>query len=99
MPKPLRPADHFGVGSGMNGQVKKNLGALRRKTVQLFPDDEVQPDARDFDKVAVVELGRSWDRVAVYRRNFGAGANVVAVVALIDLRGHFRLKPALQFDG
>src|ERR1700674_660945 len=65
----------------------------------LLAEDEVQPDAGDFDEVAVVQAHGAGDGSAVDVGNLVAGTEVVAVIALIDLRGHLRFEPALEANG
>src|SRR5437870_13032159 len=62
----------------------------------LLAEDEVQPDAGDFDEIAVVQAHGAGDGSAVDLGHLVAGTKVVAVVALIDLRGHLRFEPALK---
>src|SRR5258708_10502746 len=62
----------------------------------LLAEDEAQPDAGDFDEIAVVQAHGPGDGSAVDGGHLIAGAEIVAVIALIDLRGHMRLEPALE---
>src|ERR1051326_2557964 len=64
----------------------------------LFANDEIQANTGNFDEVAVIQFGWSRNGDAVHNRNFVAGADVIAVVALIDWRCHLRLEPAAKFD-
>src|SRR6266699_2093403 len=65
----------------------------------LLAENEVQPDTRDFDEIAIVQPHGAANGPAVHARHLVAGTEIVAVVALIDLRGHPWLEPALQADG
>src|SRR5260370_23840578 len=62
----------------------------------LLAEDEAQPDAGDVDEIAVVQAHGAGDGSAVDGGYLIAGAEIVAVIALIDLRGHMRLEPALE---
>src|SRR5256885_14043011 len=65
----------------------------------LFADDEIQTNAANFDQIAVVQSCWSWNGHAIHNRNFVARTDVIAVITLINLGGHLRLKPAAKFDG
>src|SRR5215469_11599410 len=65
----------------------------------LLAENEIHAHAADFDQVAVVEAYGSRNRGAVDRGHFVTGAEIIAVVALVDLCGHVRLEPALQAHG
>src|SRR5713101_9927167 len=65
----------------------------------LLAKDEVQPDAGDFDNIAVAEAHGAGDGRAIDTGHLVAGTEVVAVIALIDLRGHLRFEPALDANG
>src|SRR5437016_759426 len=65
----------------------------------LLAEDEVQPDAGDFDEIAVVQAHGAGDGSAVDVGNLVAGTEVVAIIALIDLRGHLWFEPALEANG
>src|SRR5579863_1943680 len=68
----------------------------RHRHDALFANDEVHAHAADFDEIAVVEANGASDGRAVHGRLLVAGAEIVAVVTLIDLRGHFWLEPAAK---
>src|SRR5258708_34966183 len=72
---------------------------LRLLCASLFANDEIQADARDFHQVAIIQPGWTRDGNTIDNRNFIAGPDVIAIIALIDLRGHLRLEPAAQVDG
>src|SRR5580704_568291 len=65
----------------------------------LFADDEVHAHTADFDEIAVVEANWPGDWRAIYGRLLVASAEVIAIVALINLRSHFWLEPATKADG
>src|SRR5215831_14137638 len=65
----------------------------------LFANDEVQANAANFDEVAIIQTGWTADGHAVDKRYLVARADVVAVVALVDLRSHLRLEEAAKLDG
>ena len=50
-------------------------------------------------EVAIVEANRTGDARTVDGRLHVSGAEVVAIIALIDLRGHIGLEPAAKADG
>ena len=59
-------------------------------------NNEVKAKATNFDQVAIVQANGSGNWCAVDRRNAVAGAQVIAVVALIDLCRHSWLEPSAQ---
>src|SRR6266853_6674293 len=71
--------------------------SLRVRT--LLAEDEVQPDAGDFNEIAVAKTKGAGNGSAVDTGHFVAGAEIVAVIALIDLRRHLRFEPALKANG
>ncbi len=62
----------------------------------LFADQEIQAHAADLNEIAIVEANGTWNGSAVDAGRLRAGAEVITVVALIDLRSDLRLEPALQ---
>src|SRR5258708_35138052 len=65
----------------------------------LLAEDEVQPDAGDFDEIAVVEPHGAGDGSAIDVGHLVAWTEIVTIVALIDLSGHLRLEPARESNG
>src|SRR5258708_32160087 len=68
-------------------------------SVGLFAEDKIQAHSADLNHVPIVETRRSLNGRAVHRWNLVARTDVKAVIALIDLRGHLRLEPALEPHG
>src|SRR5215470_9680557 len=62
----------------------------------LLPENKIHPYAANVDEVAVVQAHGTRNRRAIHGGHFVAGADVIAVVALADLRSHLRLKPSFQ---
>src|SRR3954466_3614275 len=62
----------------------------------LLLEDEIHAQPADLDDISVVEARGSLHGFAVYDGNFISRTEVVAIVALIDLRGDLRLEPAPQ---
>ena len=60
----------------------------------LLSENKIHAHAADFNDVAVVKPRRTGYGSTVHGRSFVARADVVAIVALTDLRGHLRLEPA-----
>src|SRR5208283_2062336 len=73
-----------------------SFGRSGHRWVGLLPENEIQAYAANFDEVAVVEAHGAGNGRAIDGGNLVAGAKVIAVVALIDLRGHGRFEPAPQ---
>jgi len=66
---------------------------LVRET-KLLSENEIHAHAADFNDVAIIKPRRAGNGSTVHGRSLIARADVVAVVALADLRGHLRLEPA-----
>src|SRR6266851_3309242 len=66
---------------------------------RLLAKYKIQTQPADFDDVAIIEARRSLNRFGVHGRRSVARPDVVAVVALINLRGDIGLEPALQAHG
>src|ERR1700687_5328759 len=65
----------------------------------LIFKDEAELDVAQLDGVTVVEAGGAVNGLAIYCGHFIGGADIVAVVAFVDLRGDFGGEPAFQADG
>src|SRR6266446_2233002 len=64
--------------------------------IWLLAKQKIQAKPANFDDVAVVQPHRALYRLVVDQWGLVGGPDVVTVVALVDLRGHFWLKPAFQ---
>ena len=62
----------------------------------LLSENKIHAHAADFNDVAVIEARRTGNGRTVHGRSFVAGADVVAIVALADLRGHFGLNQPVK---
>src|SRR5215472_6951217 len=67
-----------------------------RALVGLLANYKIHAHATNLDQVAVVQSHRAGNGRAIYNRDFGAGAQVIAVVALVNLRSHLRLEPTAK---
>src|SRR5207253_8655254 len=75
---------------------KRKVTILLLETPMLLSENKIHAHAADFNDVAIIEARRTGDGSTVHGRSFVARADVVAIVALADLRGHLRLEPAGQ---
>src|SRR2546422_5950276 len=82
-PKPLRRSQSLTDGVAIAARA-------------LFADLEIHLHPADFDQIAVIQAHGAGDGVAVYPGRFLARAEVISVVALINLSRHGRLEPAFQ---
>src|SRR5216683_4234425 len=63
---------------------------------RLLAKYKIQAQPADFDDVTVIEARGPLNRFGVHGRGSVSRADVVAVVALINLRGDIGLEPTLQ---
>src|SRR5256885_6948373 len=75
---------------------KRKVTILWLETPTLLPENKIHAHAADFNDVAIVKPRGTGYGSTVHGRSFVARADVVAIVALADLRGHLRLEPAGQ---
>src|SRR5207247_8844232 len=62
----------------------------------LLAENKIQPHAGEFDEIPIAERHWTGDRPAIDAGHFVAGAEIVAVIELIDLRSHLWFEPALK---
>src|SRR5215467_1632636 len=75
------------------------LAEIAAPSDRLIANNEIQANAANLDEITVIQAGQTADSDAVDHGHFVAGADVMAVVTLIDLSGHLWLEPAAKLDG
>src|SRR5260221_9773891 len=78
---------------------KTKVTILWLKIPILLSENKIHAHAADFNDVAIVKPRGTGDGSTIHGRSLVARADVVAIVALTDLRGHLRLEPAGQSHG
>src|SRR5690242_11836978 len=77
--------------------LRENAGDLTARG-RLLAKNEVHAHAAHLNGIAVIQAHGAGNGTAVNLGDFVAWTDVVTVVALIDLRGHFGLEPSFQAD-